>query len=147
MDEVLKVQIVPLDVDTISFFGKVAANSKVTLVSKRITVPFELQRIRASFALNTNRTLRLEFFISPDKSAPTVKPLTGFSVLSESGQVDYLVGDDDMKEVPIRIAVKVAGMYIKVFADNQDSYEHTIDAQAFVMMKERVVAEPEKEKE
>jgi len=147
MDEVLKVQIVPLDVDTISFFGKVAANSMVTLVSKRITVPFELQRVRASFALNTNRMLRLEFFISPDKSAPTVKPLTGFSVLSESGQVDYLVGDDDMKEVPIRIAVRVAGMYIKVLADNQDSYEHTIDAQAFVMMKERVVAEPEKEKE
>lgn len=147
MTEVQKVHIVPLDVDTIAFFDTVAAHSKMTLVSKRITVPFELQRVKASFALNTNRQLRIEFVISPDDSTPTDKPLTGFNVLSELGQVEFLVGDDDTKEVPMRIDVRVAGMYVKVFANNLDSYDHTIDAQAFILTKERFVAEPAPEKE
>lgn len=147
MNDVQKVQIVPLDVDTIAFYDTVAAHSKKTLVSKRITTPFELQRVKASFALNTNRRLRIEFVISPDDSTPSDKPLTGFNVLSELGQVEFLVGDDDMKEVPMRIAVKVAGMYVKVFASNLDSYEHTIDAQAFILTKKRAAAEPAPEKE
>lgn len=142
MNEVQRVEIVPLDIKTIPFFGTVAANSKATLVSKLITVPFELQRVKVSFALNTNRTLRVEFFISPDRSVPTDKPLTGLSVLSELGQVDYLVGDDDSKEVPVKMDVLTSNMYIKVYADNRDSYPHTIDAQVFIRLKKRVAAPP-----
>lgn len=145
--EVQRVEIVPGDVDTISFFGTVAANSNVTLVSKRITVPFELQGITASFALNTNRTLQLEFFIAPDDSAPTDKPLHGFSVLSELGQVEYLTGDDDSKKIPMRVAVRVAGMFMKVFATNTDSFAHTIDVQMFIHSKKRLVAKPAPKKE
>lgn len=145
MNEIQKVQIVPLDIRTIPFFGTVAAHSKATLVSKLITAPFELQRVKVAFALNTNRQLRVEFFISPDESTPTDKPLTGLSVLSALGQVEYLVGDDDTKEVPMKIAVRTSNMYVKVFADNQDSYEHTIDAQAFIRLKERVAGKPTEE--
>lgn len=145
MDEIQKVEIVPLDVVPISFVGTVAANSKATFVSKLITVPFELQRVRVSFALNTNRTLRVEFFISPDKSAPTDKPLTGLSVLSELGQVDYLVGDDNIKEIPMRMQVKTSNMYVKVYADNTDSYEHFLDAQMFIRLKLRPEAKPDEE--
>lgn len=143
MNEVQKVQIVPLDVKTIPFHGTVAAHSRATLVSKIITAPFELQRVRVSFALNTNRTLRVEFFISPDDSAPTDKPLTGISVLSELGQVDYLVGDDNQVDVPMRILVTTANMRMKVFADNLDSYEHSIDAQVFIQLKPMAQAKPE----
>lgn len=132
MGEVQKVTVVPLDVLTLSFKGLVDASSKATLVSKRITFPFTLEKVRAQFALNTNRELRIEFYISPDDSTPTDKPLTGHSVLSTLGQVAYIVGDDEPIEIPHRLAVKEAGMYIKVFADNQDSYPHSIVAQVFI---------------
>lgn len=131
-EEVQKVQLVPLDITTLAFHGTVDANSNKTLVSKRITVPFVTHKLKASFALNCNKLLRIEFFVSPDDSTPTAKPLTGISLLSELGQVSYLVGDDEDKEVPLKVLVDSAGMFLKVYAQNTDSWAHTIDAQIFI---------------
>lgn len=132
MVEIQRVKVIPLDVDTLVFNGTVAANSKVTLVSQRLIFPFVTKEFRVHFALNTNKTLRVSFYISPDNSAPTVKPLTGHSVFSTLGQVDYIVGDDVTVTIPYHILIPVIGMFIKVFADNTDSYPHSIDAQVFI---------------
>lgn len=114
---------------TLSFFGTVNAASIVTLVSKRINVPFKTSMIRAAFALNTNRTLQLSFWISPDDDAPTTGNPTGISILAERGQVDYLVGDDEVKYFKTEIIQNTGGWYIKIRANNTDAFAHTIDSQ------------------
>jgi hypothetical protein len=140
MDEVQKVVIIPQGVETLCFFDTVAANSSKTLVSKPLLFPYTVERFRAHFALNTNKQLRVKFYLSLDDSAPTSEPLTGENVLGSLGQVDYLVGDDEPVEIPYRLGVPVGGMYVKVFAVNLDSYEHTIDAQVFISRSKEVGA-------
>lgn len=132
MAEIQKVKVIPQDIDTLVFNGVVAANCMKTLVSQRLIFPFATREFRVHFALNTNKKLRVSFFISPDDSAPTDKSLTGHSVFSTLGQVDYVVGDDETVIVPYHIFIPGIGMFIKVFAENIDSYEHSIDAQVFI---------------
>jgi hypothetical protein len=131
-EEIQKVKVIPQDVDTLVFNGVVAANSIVTLVSQRLMFPFATRELRAHFALNTNKQLRLQFVVSPDDSEPTSEPFTGHSLLSTLGQVPYIVGDDETVVVPYHVLFPEIGMYLKIFADNRDSYEHSIDAQIFI---------------
>lgn len=130
--DIQEVKVIPQDFVTLPFFGSVAANSSVTLTSKRIDYPFTTERFRVHFALNTNKSLLVRFFISADASVPTSLPLTGTSIFSPSGQVDYMVGDDETVEVPYRVFVPTKGTYIKVFAENTDSYEHSIDVHVVI---------------
>lgn len=129
-NEVKAVKVLRDRVVTLTFHGTVAANSNVTLVSKRITFPFITEEFVAHFALNTNKQLRAEWFISPDDSAPTSKPISGTSVLGQLGQVAYVVGDDETVTIPYRVRILEMGMYIKLFLENLDSYEHSIDGHA-----------------
>lgn len=117
---------------TISFFSSVIANKNKTLVSKHIDVPFRLRRIRASFAPGTNRLLLLRYFISPDKEAPTTLPINGFNPLGQIGQVDYLTGDDEYKDLPHQVDYLVKSGWVKVYAENQDAFQHTIDTQIVI---------------
>lgn len=114
---------------TASFQGTVAANSKKTLRSNRIDLPFGTKRIRAAFALGCNRLLRLSFYISPDQSTPTTEPPTGINIFAQLGASQYITGEDNIIDFQHEIGIKTAGYYLKVYADNQDTYEHTIDAQ------------------
>jgi hypothetical protein len=127
----------------ISFFGTVAASSKKTLVSKRITSPFRIKKIRASFAPGVNRLMNLYFFISFDDSAPTTEEPKGVNLLSQTGQVLYITGDDQLKEMELEIYQKEKGAFVKVYADNTDTYEHTIDCQIVIeMLEEEAPAAP-----
>ena len=122
---------------TIVFFDTVSANSRKTLVSQRISTPYRIRRIVASFALNTNRTLKLTFHVSQDDNAPTSSKPTDFSLLSEYGHVDYLAGDDEQKNVNNDFIVNYSGSYIKVHANNTDGFEHTIDCFVEIEIQER----------
>lgn len=117
---------------TASFHDTVVANTKKTLVSNKIDLPFSTKRIRAAFALGCNRLLRLYFFISPDDSAPTTEPPTGSNILSQLGPQLYIVGDDCIIDFEHELGQRVSGMYLKVYADNLDAFDHTIDAQITV---------------
>jgi hypothetical protein len=57
---------------------------------------------------------------------------TGEDLLSIYGQVPYLVGDDERKEFPHEILVRRAGTYLKVYANNIDTFPHTLDAQIVI---------------
>jgi len=117
---------------TISFFGTVAASSNKTLVSKRINVPFQTKRVRVSFAPGVNRLMKLYFYISPDPSAPTTAAPTGYNILAQTGQAEYITGDDEYKDFQMEIQEVTKGQYVKVYAVNEDTYEHTIDVQITV---------------
>lgn len=117
---------------TVNFLSSVDANSAITIVSKRISRPFRLWLIRPHFALNTNRTLRLYFFVSPDNYAPTSLPMTGSNLIAEASQTNYVVGDDEYKLLWQNWESQTGGNYLKVYADNTDSFDHTIDVQMFI---------------
>lgn len=136
-EEPLVVKVEVEDVVTVPFHGTVLANVNKTLVSKRISYPFRLRGARAHFALGTDRTLRLKVYISPDESAPTAEPLTGDNVLDPAGQVDYVVGDDEPVDIPYNVSVNAEGMYIKVYAENLDSWPHTVTCYVFIQKLER----------
>ena len=114
---------------TISFFGSVAASSKLTLVSQKISTAFKTKILRASFAPGVNRLMTLKFFISQDPSAPTTEEPQGVNILKQLGQTSYLTGDDEFKEFPHETVYPERNAYLKIYAENSDTFEHTIDAQ------------------
>jgi hypothetical protein len=113
----------------ISFYGDCPAGTNITLVSERISNPFILDSISAHFPLNLAWTMHLKFFISPDPSAPTTEEPTGFNILAEYGQVDYLTGDDDSKFILTNAISPTSPTWLKIYAINSDAFDHTIDAQ------------------
>lgn len=102
------------------------------MVSQRLNFPYTIRTLIASFALGTDRTLQLRYFLSYDDSAPAAGRPTGEDLLSIYGQVPYLVGDDERKEFPHEIQVPRAGTYIKIYGINSDSFDHTLDAQVVI---------------
>jgi len=86
----------------------------------------------ASFAPGVDRLMNLYFFVSPDKTAPTDARPNGTNILAQHGQVSYISGDDERKEFSFEALFPERGYYLKVFAVNNDTFEHTIDAQITV---------------
>lgn len=112
---------------TISFAGTCSANSEQTLVSPQISTPYMVRDITASFALNTNRLLQLDFYISPDPSDPSSGRPSGVSLMREYGQVEYIVGDNEQKFIKHETMMATHPSWLKVYANNTDFYDHTID--------------------
>jgi hypothetical protein len=114
---------------TISFFGNAPAGSNTCLVSQKISTPYNVERINASFALNTERKLQLSFYISLDDDPTATNKPAGFDILGEYGQVNYLTGDDERKEIKCNALCDISNSWLKVYAINTDGFDHTIDAQ------------------
>ena len=113
---------------TCNFLAIVPAGSERSYTSYRINAPIRTKEIAVSFALNTNRTLQVGFFISDDDETPNGKP-GGFNLLSNFGPADYLVGDDDRKVLRHEVDLPNRGHYLKIYAKNTDGVSHTLDAQ------------------
>jgi len=50
------------------------------------------------------------------------------NLLAESGQVDYLAGDDDRIVIDHNAFSPTSPAWLKVHANNTDGFEHTINA-------------------
>lgn len=114
---------------TVSFFGTVGASANLTLVSKQISGAFNVKKIRASFAPGVNRLMKLKFFISSDPEAPTTAAPNGVNILQQTGQANYITGDDEFKEFEHEITNPTRNSWLKIYAENADTFDHTIDAQ------------------
>ena len=117
---------------TISFFGTVGAGLNTTLVSKRISQSFKTTRIRASFAPGVNRLMTLKYFISYDAEAPTTAEPNGINIVQKIGQVPYITGDAEYKDLEHEVLDPTRNAYIKVYAENADAFAHTIDTQVTI---------------
>jgi len=121
----------------VSFFGTVAANSEKVLVSPRIATPYVVKEISARFAQGCNNLVINKFYIASDNHAPASGEPSGTSLLADYGQVDYVSGNDDTKRMRHEVAVGQGGTYLKVYAENSDSFEHSIDVQIEILTKTR----------
>lgn len=118
--------------NVIIFSGTCAARSELTLVSKRISYSFRVLEVNVSFAQGTERTLQIRFFVSPDPSAPSAGHPTGVNLFAVFGEDFFLIGDNESKRMDFAVEVKEKGMYLKMYANNTDVYEHTVDAFAVI---------------
>ena len=117
---------------TVAFYGSCEARSSLVLVSSRISRPYDVHEIHAKFPAGSNNLLKLRLYESPDDQAPTSGAPSGVSMLADYGQVDYVVGDDDFKWVRHHVVIDTGGSYLKVYAVNDDFYEHDVDVQILI---------------
>jgi len=117
---------------TVAFYGTVSARSEQTLVCQRIATPFNLKRILVRFAPGCENLVFLRFFISLDAHAPSSGTPSGINILDEYGQVNYITGDDVLKDLEHEVECAEGGAYLKVYAKNDDYYDHSIDVQMFL---------------
>ena len=114
---------------TVSFFGVCALSAELTLVSKRIGHPYRIKHISTRFAPGCNNLMPLRFYTSLDDQAPATGEPSGISMLRDYGQVDYVTGNADTKEMDHELEVNEAGSYLKVYAVNADTFEHSVNVQ------------------
>ena len=112
---------------TLHFHDSVDPLSEKTIVSERINFPFRITQIIVGFPPGTNRLVRIKIFVAADDSAPTSGEPEGVNIFAQYGQRDYVTGDAAMLRFPHMIDVPERGMWIKVYANNLDTYSHTID--------------------
>ena len=122
---------------TVSFSGACLARSSKVLVTPRITHPYVVRKIHCRFPVGTINLLLLRFYVSPDDDAPATGEPNGFSMLRDYGQVDYIRGEGDEKTLEHEVDVREGGSYLKVYAVNEDYYDHDIDVQMTIEPKER----------
>ena len=121
----------------ITFFGTCSARSELTIVSQQISTPFVLRKIHMSFGEGCNNLMQISVFTAPDNQAPTTGKPNGVNAMQEYGQVNYIVGDGDQKDVEHEVKINVANTYIKVYANNTDYYDHDVDVIVTVEPTER----------
>jgi len=117
---------------SIIFNGNCVANSELTLASERINFGFRLVKFVASFAIGTAKTLRIKVFVSRSEYKPDTGEPGGVNILGLFGEDPYVVGDDEQKRLEFDIRYRDAGYYMKVYADNKDNYDHTVDCYAVI---------------
>jgi len=113
---------------TIAFFGVCSARSELTLVSPRIARSFSTVRFQAEFADGVNDFMQIKFFVGPGDFAPSSGEPDGHSLLSDYGQVDYIVGDGFNKDFDHEVKIAESGSFLKVYANNTDYYDHDVIA-------------------
>lgn len=116
-------------IKTVSFYGTCLARSEKTLVTPMISRKFTIKKVSARFPSGSNNLIKLYFFYSIDDDAPAAGRPSGTSILQDYGQVEYIVGNNDSKIMNHNVEVKNGNMYLKVYAYNEDYYDHDIDVQ------------------
>ena len=122
-----------------TFQDSIAANTRSFIVTDRFRFPFFIVRFRPSFALNTQRNLRVRFWISEtdptletDNTGVLAEGPSGINLMGDYGVQDYIVGDGEEgeKDVPVNRWFP-DGKRIIIDCHNLDSSNpHTLDVVA-----------------
>jgi len=121
-------------------YATIAARSRVcTFSGERFRNRATIALARVTFALNTQRTLRIRLWACdsnttrPSASGATTPiletaPTSGRNLLAGPGNVDYVVGDGEegIREIALDVELQ-GGFYLCVDADNTDTSDHTMD--------------------
>ena len=125
------------ELKTVAFYGTCVARSELTLVSPRISTPFELRSIRAFFPVGTLNLLRLSFLVAMDSVVSTSGLPPGVSLLADYGQVDYVVGNGAEVFLRHEVLQEYGGSFVKVHGVNDDFFDHAMDVQLTIALLER----------
>ena len=121
---------------TVSFAGTCSARGELCLCSDKIMRPFRTRSINVRFPQGTQNLMSLQFFLSPDDETPSSGQPSGSSLLQDYGQVTYVRGDATNIELAHFVFCNAGGFYLKVYADNNDFYDHDVDATITIEVEE-----------
>lgn len=113
---------------TIPFHFDVSFSDTVIECSKRVTSAFRTREVVGSFALGSDRTVRLRYYVASDNLETAAALVGATNLLAFAGQVDYMIGDDETKRYPVEVEFPTRGLYVKISGENTDSVNHTVDA-------------------
>ncbi|HID28539.1 MAG TPA: hypothetical protein EYP19_00880 [Desulfobacterales bacterium] len=116
----------------IPFLDTVPAFSDMTLVSDELDVPYIIHEVQIHFPPGTENTNLIKVFVSGDPFTPSSGEPSGQNLFGYGGAVDYIVGDDVLIVLPVLFEVHERPTWIKVYAKNIDSYNHTVDVRVVV---------------
>lgn len=118
----------------ISFYGNCPAQATLTLVSARIGTPASVRRLRASFPAGCMNLMAIRLYASTDDQAPAAGEPSGTSLLADYGHVDYVTGEGEIVDVHHEISLPDAPNWLKIFAVNDDFYQHAVNAQLEILI-------------
>lgn len=118
----------PRDTITIPFYVEIPQSSNKTVKSQSLNFFYTTRTVAITFALNTNRLVRVYPIISLDDQIPKSGMPSGQQLFAPYGQVKYLVGDDQTVRVKHETTTFQKPSWITLYIDNLDTYDHTIHA-------------------
>lgn len=120
--------------NTVQFQDTVAANTRECFFTERFMRPILCETIRVSFAINTQRTLRIRMWATTGTTVHAIDgthdlPVAGRNLMNTTGPQDYTTGDGQEGEIIIARNVRLpGGSFLCVDADNTDvANAHTVD--------------------
>jgi len=111
---------------TIPFLGSVRAKKDTVLVSEELRFPYTVKSARIDFPRDVQRMLRIKIFVSFDDTVPEEGEPRGYNIV-KYGNVNYVVGDSGPVVFNLGVPVRRASTWIKIYAKNLDSFDHTVD--------------------
>jgi hypothetical protein len=114
---------------TIPFRGGVSASSNRVLVSNRIDSPYRTKSFHIKFELNTQRTVRLRFFMGEDSDDTFANVERQNDLFRQLAQDSEFAGDDQDIDLQHEVQIPQRGTFLKVLAENDDLVDHFFDAQ------------------
>jgi len=116
----------------IPFYGTVPANSEKTLVSDRLSLPYTIKEVQIHFPPGTECKNRIRVYVSGSDYAPSTGKPDGDNLFAYGGHIEYIVGDNETLILPRSDKIEQKPTWIKVHAENTDSYDHTIDVRVVI---------------
>ena len=110
----------------IALYVNVTEGQAKTSVSRRISYPFRLGKIRINFPIGSENNVQIKVFVSDDeKTADNTMPngVDIFSLLSIDGPIR---GNAEVVEMNCDIEFKEGNKYIHVYLKNNDTNDHCI---------------------
>lgn len=121
---------------TLMFGGTCSARSVLTLVSRWIQRAFRVKRITCRFPAGCLNLMALTFFHATDDEAPAAGKPSGISLLQDYGERDSVRGENVQIVLEHQVQVKSGGSWIKVYAENTDFFDHSVDVDIEIEVEE-----------
>lgn len=106
--------------------NSIGATTAKTEVSRRVSYPFRIRKIKIHFPIGCEYNVRVKVFISNDThTADDIEP-TGLDVFELLANNEPVRGNDEVLEIECDVRVRDRGKYIHVYALNTDVNSHNI---------------------
>lgn len=116
----------------IPFFGTVLAASEKTLSSGLLSFGYRTEEVQIGFPVGSDRLVQVKVFIGSDGTEPASGEPGGVNVFELAAHVAYIVGDDVTLRIPVEMEMRERNSFIKVYANNTDVFNHTIDVRVIL---------------
>lgn len=108
--------------------GTVNGGARTTPISQHITFPYTIRHITIAFPPGCDNLVQATPLVCLDDSQPTTALPPGTALLAQISPTIYVVGDDNVLQLPLNHRVETIGTWLKLHLYNTDIQPHTVTA-------------------